>query len=198
MSTATIGVRSVEKEGLLDKINGRWHRRSLAIFAAITVAHWVEHIVQAFQIWVLDMARPDAKGALGYLFPWLVTSEALHYGFAIAMLVGLAVLLPGFSGRSKVVWGVALGIQVWHHFEHALLLYQAQANHNFFGKPAPTSVLQLVWQRPELHLFYNALVFAPMLLAMWLHTRPTPAERSAVSCTCARSGPSAALSVPAS
>ena len=198
MSTATIEVRSAEKEGLLDKINGRWHRRSLAIFVAITVAHWVEHIEQAFQIWVLGMARPDAKGAVGYLFPSLVTSEALHYGFAIAMLAGLALLLPGFSGRSKVVWGAALGIQVWHHFEHALLLYQAQANHNLFGKPTPTSVLQLVWQRPELHLFYNALVFAPMLLAMWLHTRPTAAASSAGSCTCAGPARGAALSLSAS
>lgn len=187
MSTAAIGVRSIKGNGLLDRINGRWHRRALAIFAVITVAHWVEHIVQALQIWLFDMPRPEAKGALGYWFPWLVTSEALHYGFAIVMLAGLALLLPGFSGRSKWVWGVALGIQVWHHFEHGLLLYQAQANHNFFGKQAPTSILQLVWQRPELHLFYNALVFAPMLVAMWLHSRPTPAEKAAVSCNCARS-----------
>lgn len=198
MSTAVIGVGHVARTGLLDRINGRWHRRSLAVFAAIVLVHWAEHVLQAVQIWAFDMARPDAKGAFGYLFPWLVTSEWLHYGFAIAMLAGLALLLPGFSGRSKVVWGVALGIQVWHHFEHALLLYQAQANHNLFGKAAPTSVLQLIWQRPELHLFYNALVTAPMLLAMWLHTRPTAAEKSAVSCTCAGRKEGAALSVSAS
>lgn len=187
MSTATIGVRSIENEGLLAKLNGRWHRPALFGFAAVVLLHWFEHIMQAVQIWVFDMPRPESKGALGYLFPWLVTSEWLHYGFAIFMLVGLAVLLPGFSGRAKMVWGLALAIQFFHHFEHGLLLYQAQANHNLFDKPMPTSLLQLVWQRPELHLFYNALVTVPMVIAMWLHTRPTPAERAAVSCNCARS-----------
>ena len=37
--------------------------------------------------------------------------------------------------------------------------------------------------RPELHLFYNLIVFVPMVVAMWLHTRP---DQAAVNeCTCA-------------
>lgn len=192
MSTSAIGVAGARRDGLLAAVNGAWHRRSLVIFGIIVLTHWVEHVVQAAQIWAFDMARPDAKGALGYLFPWLVESEWLHYGYALAMLGGFALLLPGFSGRSKAVWGVALGIQIWHHVEHALLLYQAQAGHNLFGKAAPTSVLQLIWQRPELHLFYNGLVTAPMLLAVWLHMRPTPEEKAAVSCSCGTITPAAA------
>lgn len=186
MSAATVAVPRDTRRGFVDRLNGRWHRRALMTFGFIVLVHWAEHLVQAAQIWLFDMPRPEAKGALGQLFPWLVTSEWLHYGYAIAMLVGLALLLPGFSGRSRAVWGLALAIQVWHHFEHALLLYQAQSHTTLFGRPMATSVLQLVWPRPELHLVYNALVTVPMLVALWLHTRPTPGERAAVSCSCAR------------
>lgn len=169
----------------LADLNGRWHRPALLTFATIVVAHWAEHIVQALQIWVFDMPRADARGALGYLVPWLVTSEWLHYAYAILMLAGLAVLLPGFRGPSRSVWVLALGIQAWHHFEHLLLLYQAQAGQNLFAEPVPTSVLQLLWPRPELHLFYNAVVTVPMLAAMWLHRSPPSPSDAAATCTCA-------------
>ncbi|MET0696714.1 MAG: hypothetical protein ABWZ58_04740, partial [Acidimicrobiia bacterium] len=35
-----------------------------------------------------------------------------------------------------------------------------------------TSFLQPFIPRPELHLVYNLIVFIPMIVAMWLHTRP--------------------------
>jgi hypothetical protein len=46
----------------------------------------------------------------------------------------------------------ALWIQVWHHFEHLLLLMQAVTGANLMGKPVPTSIAQLVLPRVELHL----------------------------------------------
>ena len=49
--------------------------------------------------------------------------------------------------------------------------------------PVPTSFLQLAVPRPELHLLYNLAVFVPMIVAMWLHTRPKQASVNA--CTCA-------------
>ena len=36
-----------------------------------------------------------------------------------------------------------------------------------FGAKVPTSILQLVFPRVELHLFYNVVVFIPMVIAMW-------------------------------
>ena len=48
----------------------------------------------------------------------------------------------------------------------------------------PTSVLQLLFPRVELHLFYNSIVFIPMVIAMYLHLRPNPAELSQASCNC--------------
>ncbi|MEV6810530.1 hypothetical protein [Micromonospora sp. NPDC051296] len=171
--------------GLIASLNGRYHRAALAIYLAVVVAHWAEHLVQAYQIWVLGWARPEARGVLGMPFPWLVSSEWLHYGYAIVMLVGLFLFRPGFTGRAKAWWTVALALQFWHHIEHALLLIQAHSSFRLPGTEIPTSILQLVVPRVELHLFYNSVVFIPMLIAMYLHLRPNPAERAAMRCSCA-------------
>jgi hypothetical protein len=173
-------------KGVIDALNGKYHRVALWGFLAIVLAHWVEHIAQAFQVFVLGWERPDAGGFLGLLFPWLVKTEALHYFYAIIMLIGLLLLLPGFTGRARTWWMVALVIQFWHHVEHALLLGQAVVGGNLFGAEVPTSIAQLVIERVELHLLYNGLVFIPMVIAMWLHMRPTEEERHAVNCSCAK------------
>ena len=130
----------------------------------IVLAHWGEHLVQAYQIYVMGWPRPKANGILGLWYPWLIKSETLHYGYALVMLIGLWVLRKGFTGGSRTWWTVALVIQFWHHIEHFLLIWQATTHHNFWGKPVPFSVLQLVFPRVELHLFYNSIVFIPMVI----------------------------------
>ena len=145
MTTAT-------KQGLLEKLNGQWHERALWIYLAIVILHWTEHLFQAAQIWVLGMPRPEALGALGYVFPWLVKSEAMHFTYAVLMFAGLVLLRPGFRGTAKTGWTV------------------------------PTSIVQQVVPRPELHLLYNLAVFVPMIVAMWLHTRPNQAAVNQCSC----------------
>jgi hypothetical protein len=168
----------------LAAINGRYHRLCLNIFMLIVLAHWLEHLVQAYQIWVLDRPRPQARGVLGQVFPWLVTSEWLHYGYAIVMLIGLILLRPGFVGRARTWWTIALVIQFWHHIEHLLLLIQAQTSTLYFGGTVPTSVAQTVFPRVELHLFYNSIVFIPMVVAVYLHLRPNEREFAASACSC--------------
>jgi hypothetical protein len=171
-------------EGIVARLNGRYHRAALNVFLFIVLAHWAEHLVQAYQIWVLDRPRPKSRGVLGQAFPWLVTQEWLHYGYALVMLIGLFLLRPGFTGRAKAWWTVALIIQFWHHIEHLLLFIQAQAGVNFFGAKVPTSILQLAFSRVELHLFYNSVVFIPMVIAMYLHLRPNEKELLASACSC--------------
>jgi len=165
-------------------LNGRWHRLSLGIFLFIVLAHWAEHITQAIQIWALDEPRPKARGLLGEPFPWLVREEWLHYAYALVMLAGFVVLRKGFVGRAHAFWVAALVIQVWHHFEHLLLLIQAITNNNLDGEPVPTSILQLFYPRVELHLFYNTVVFIPMVIAMILHLRPSRPELERMTCGC--------------
>lgn len=169
---------------LVERLNGSAHRLALNVFLFVVLAHWAEHLVQAAQIWLFDMARPKARGVLGMPFPWLVTEEWLHYGYAIVMLVGFIVLRHGFVGRARAWWTAALVIQVWHHFEHLLLLLQSLFGSNLFGKPVPTSIAQLIVPRVELHLFYNAIVFLPMVVAMFLHLRPNRRELDTMSCSC--------------
>jgi hypothetical protein len=174
------------RTGRLTALNTRYHRAALTVFMVVVIGHWAEHIAQAYQLWVLDWPLPQARGVLGLPFPWLIKSEWLHYGYALVMLVGLFLLRPGFVGRAKTWWTVALVIQFWHHIEHLLLLIQAQSHHNFWGKPVPTSLLQLVYPRVELHLFYNSIVFIPMVVAMYLHLRPNATELEQTECSCVR------------
>ena len=80
----TLGTNS----SLSNKLNTRWHERALQIFMFIVLAHWAEHLVQAYQVYVMNWPRPKALGLLGLWYPWLVQTEALHYGYALVMLIG--------------------------------------------------------------------------------------------------------------
>ena len=73
MTTAT-------KQGFIEKLNGPWHERALWVYLAIVIVHWVEHLFQAAQIWILGMPRPEALGALGYVVSLAgqVRGDALH------------------------------------------------------------------------------------------------------------------------
>ena len=99
----------------------------------------------------------------------------------------LWLLRPGFTGQlDRRWWTVALAIQFFHHIEHLLLLVQAQTGHNLAGRPVPTSLVQLWVPRVELHLFYNTIVFIPMVVAMYFHIFPPAAEAGSDSaCSCA-------------
>ncbi len=151
---------------------------------AIVLAHWGEHLVQAYQIYVMGWPRPMANGILGLWYPWLIKSEVLHYSYALVMLIGIWVLRKGFTGTGRKWWTVALVIQFWHHIEHLLLIIQATTHHNFWGKPVPCSVLQLFFPRVELHLFYNTIVFIPMVIGMYYHMFPRKGEEGLSVCTC--------------
>jgi hypothetical protein len=172
--------------GFFEKLNSVWHKRSLQFFMVIVLAHWAEHLAQAVQIYVMGWPRPKAGGFLGLFFPWLVSSEVLHYGYALVMLVFLFVLRKGFTGTSLKWWTVSLAIQFWHHIEHLLLQVQALLHHNLLNSPVPLSFLQMAFpkNRVEIHLFYNAIVFIPMVVAMYYHMFPPAGEKHA-ACTCA-------------
>jgi hypothetical protein len=173
------------KPGFYDKLALEWHKPALQIFMVVVLAHWAEHLAQAAQIYILGWPAPESRGVLGLWFPWLVKSEVMHYGYALIMLVGLWTLRNGFQGTSRTWWMVALGIQFWHHIEHGLLFGQALFGHNLFGSPVPASIIQLWIPRVELHLFYNTIVFIPMVVAMYLHMFPKGSEEHRHGCTCA-------------
>jgi hypothetical protein len=177
----------------IERLNGEKHEIALRSFMVIVLAHWAEHFLQTFQIYVLGWPVPEARGALGLFFPWLVSSELLHYGYALVMLVALWLLRTGFTGTlERRWWTAALAIQFFHHVEHALLQTQALTGAYLFGRPVPTSLAQLWVPRVELHLFYNTIVFVPMIVAMYYHLFPPETEPVRPQCSCAWHSRSAA------
>lgn len=135
MAASRVHALELESTSFYDKLNSRWHKRSLQCFMIIVLGHWAEHLAQAWQIYYLGWPRPQAKGVLGLFYPWLVDSEVLHYGYALIMLIGIWVLRKGFTGTSRKWWTVSLVIQFWHHIEHAVLQWQALTHHNWLGSP---------------------------------------------------------------
>lgn len=173
-------------ESFLERVNGAGHERALQVFMAIVLAHWAEHLVQAFQIYGLGWPVGESRGLLGHVFPWMVQSEALHYGYALVMLAGLWMLRGGFTAvHDRRWWTVALAIQFFHHIEHFLLQMQWVLGQNLFDRPVPTSLVQLWVPRVELHLIYNTIVFIPMVIAMYHHMFPPPGAAGRMKCTCA-------------
>ncbi|WP_013320466.1 hypothetical protein [Gloeothece verrucosa] len=157
---------------LIYTLNGRWYKRAMQVFMLVIILHFSEHICQAFQLWVLGWKRPDCMGLLGLWQPWLMKTEWLHYGHALFMLLGLALLRPSMVGNALIWWDIAFGLQFYHHFEHALLLGQAITHQNLFNSPVPMSIGQIWFPRLELHLFYNFMVLIPMLIALYYHRFP--------------------------
>lgn len=147
------------------------HTLYVKVFALIVIVHWAEHLVQAAQIYLLGWPIPDAGGILGVWFPWMITSEVMHYGYAIVMLVALWCLRNGFEGRVRQWWMLSFALQFWHHIEHLLLFTQATIGSNLGGGPVPMSILQIFVPRVELHLFYNTIVTIPMIVAMALASK---------------------------
>ena len=170
----------------LDRLNGSGHELALRVFMVIVLAHWAEHLLQAFQIYSLGWPVPEARGVLGYFYPWLIKSELLHFGYAVVMLAGLWALRPGFTSvTERRWWTIALAIQFFHHIEHAILFGQALVGQNLLGRPVPTSLVQLWVPRVELHLFYNTIVFLPMVIGMYYHMFPRAKDAGGHQCTCA-------------
>jgi hypothetical protein len=187
MQTATAAAMGQSPTaGFMERLNSDRHELAMRLFMVIVLAHWAEHLFQGLQIYALGWPVPEARGALGMVFPWLIKSEALHYGYALVMLIGLWVLREGFTGKvDRFWWMLAFWIQFFHHIEHAVLQTQALVGANLLGRPVPTSLAQLWVPRVELHLFYNTIVFIPMVIAMYYHLFPPAEEDTRPRCACA-------------
>jgi hypothetical protein len=181
---ATLARNPRRSTGLLANLNGRHHKQALILFTLAVTVHYFEHIGQAVEVLGLGWKSKDAGGFIGLLYPPAVTSEIMHYSFAVFMTIGFWVLRPAFKGRALRWWTLAFVIEFWHHFEQFLLITQHYAHHYLFGGTEPTSVLQIFFPRLELHLFYNTIVAIPMVVALVFHFRPDASERARAVCNC--------------
>jgi hypothetical protein len=153
----TPNVYALEKpqsaSSLYEKLNTTLHKPALLIFMVIVIGHWGEHLFQAYRVYGLHWPRPKAPGMLGLFYPRLIQTDALHYAYALIMLIGIWLLRRGFTGLSLTWWTVSLWIRFSHHIEHAALQYQAITRHYWFHPPVPESFLQAAGvPRIELHL----------------------------------------------
>lgn len=180
-------VRVFQRDGWYAAVNGRWHTVGMAAFLVLAIAHLVEHVSQGIQYWLLGWTPSMAQGAMGLLMPHLTASEWLHWSYNGGMLAGLILLEAGIVGRARKWWLAALALQGWHFVEHCLLLSQPLIGWRLGGAGVPTSLAQLVIDigRIELHMLYNWLVFAPLVLGMVYHWCPPAGESVVTPCRCA-------------
>lgn len=152
-------------------VHGEWHKPMLTLFMILVAIHTLEHILQMIQVFVLGWPRPMSGGLVGVWMPELARAELLHFAYNLFQLVGLAVLRGGFRGKARRWWTVAVLVQSWHFFEHALLQTQWLTKTYLYGAAKPMSVLEVLLPRIELHFIYNVVVVTPMLIALFYYFR---------------------------
>lgn len=172
---------------LMDALNGRHHLRALSVYLLVVAGHFAEHVIQAWQFYVLRWHPSMAGGVLGLFFPQLARNEVLHISFNSLQLTGLIVLCPGFRAHKRAMrwWMAAIVAQSWHFFEHVLLEVQYLSGHYLFGAARQTSLLEFLFPRLQLHLTYNIVVLIPTLIAVALYLR---SRRSAAEALGSESG----------
>ncbi len=139
----------------------------MRLLLIITILHFVEHIIQLMQLYVLHLPRAESMGLVGLYFPWLMKTEIFHYVLALYMLIAMYKYRHYFrlGTSNREYWDAAVAVQYFHHFEHFILLVQAWTGNYLLDKSVPTSIGQLFFPKIELHFIYNLIVFALMCLA---------------------------------
>lgn len=174
MSVVNLKVSRQRAVDVLHDLNYRYHAPALWIFMLIIVAHWMEHVLQIYQIYVLGWSPDKAGGILGVIYPSLIESETLHFVYDFIQWAGIIVLRPGFRARVRAFtyWTAAMVVQTWHFIEHCLLMGQYLTGYYLFGAPYQISIGQIWFPRAELHFAYNLFTFVPMAIAVHFYLKP--------------------------
>ena len=180
MNDHIVARRHSHQATLMQRLNSRWHAPALWFYMLVIVAHWLEHVLQIYQIYGLGWDPDKAGGLLGVIYPGLVESETLHFVYDFIQWAGIIMLLPGFRGRARTYWQIAAVVQTWHYIEHVLLMGQYLTGYYLFGAPHQISILQLWFPRAELHFAYNLLVFIPMVIGVHYYLQPKLAQLAAL------------------
>src|SRR5207244_12065240 len=65
-------------ETFFAKLNGPWHKQALQAFMVIVLAHWAEHLGQAYKVYVPNWPMRHARSVLDQAVPWPVHSAVLR------------------------------------------------------------------------------------------------------------------------
>jgi hypothetical protein len=144
------------------RIGGGW-LALYVVLAATQTAHVGEHVVQVAQLRLLGIPASDAHGVFGAL-----DVEWVHFVWNAWVLLAIGVLLAG-RPRSPWLWAAGL-LAGWHLAEHTVLigLYLVTGVE---GRPGLLALGGLLGggvpiARPELHLAYNLVETAPLLIGL--------------------------------
>jgi len=90
-------------KSLIENLNGPWHKRALQIFMVIVLAHWAEHLVQAYQVYALKWPMHDARGVLGQARTWWLAALVIQFWHHIehALLQGQVIVGHTLFGAAQ-------------------------------------------------------------------------------------------------
>ena len=120
----------------------------MKLFYTVLKLHFLEHLAQMIQVYILNMPRTESLGLIGLWFPYLIRSEWLHFGFAIYTLNGIY----RYTNNKTAFY-----LQLFHTVEHIILINQ------YFLGYAATGIGGIWFPRIELHFFYNLIVLLPLI-----------------------------------
>ena len=131
------------------------------VLALTQTGHVMEHVVQVTQLRILGLSGEHAHGVFGAL-----DIEWVHFVWNAWVLVAIMALL---LGRQRNLWlWIAAPLAAWHLLEHTLLivLYLVTGTEGNPGLLAMGGLLAngLPLARPDLHLVYNLVETAPLLI----------------------------------
>ena len=124
--------------------------------------HWIEHVAQMYQHWLLGINIAGSHGILFFLdFEWN------HFVFNTIYFIALTLVFFGgkfykYRNDSRksfflfVVLALALVVQGYHQIEHIMKIYQHYANN---CEPCP-GILGKVTDGIYLHFAFNSIVLA--------------------------------------
>ena len=120
---------------LIERLNGSQHEFALRVFMVIVLAHWARAPTSGISDLRLGWPVPEARGLVGYFFPWVIQSEALHYGYALVMLVGLWLLRPDSPADRSPVVDDRAGDPVLPPLRASAAAAPGHSGYNFGGQP---------------------------------------------------------------
>lgn len=120
-----------------------------SFFIVLLFMHFLEHVVQMSELYILHWSRSNCLGLVGLVFPELVHNEILHWTQAVLTFFGFLYLyrLP-----------VTTTLSLLHLLEHQILLTQ------YIMDYPRCSIGQIFFPRIELHFTYNLVIMVSFLI----------------------------------
>lgn len=139
------------------------HYQWLALFEVVIISqvgHFIEHLVQMYQLHILGLRGVAARGIFGQL-----DVEWVHFLFNSYLLIAFALLLWKFR-TNRWLW-VALVTAVLHEFEHLYIMrnFLATGTPGLPGLLGRGGVIDIPLARADVHFLYNFVESIPMMLA---------------------------------